>query len=63
MTITEAINAAIGELESVRLPIRDAENTNHIRTALIFLDALKEAAQKQTTEKGEDEEPKGADEA
>lgn len=47
MTILEAIQTAITNLEGVTLPIRDAENANRIRTALALLDALKETVDKQ----------------
>ena len=49
MTILEAIQTAITQLEGVVLPIRDAENSNRIRTALALLDALKETVDKQQT--------------
>ena len=60
MTIQDAIQTAIENLEGVRLPIRDAENANRIRTALVLLDALHDFAAKQPdtdqTEKGADAE-------
>lgn len=48
MTILEAIQTAIQQLEGVVLPIRDTENSNRIRSALMLLDALKESVEKTT---------------
>ena len=47
MTIKEAINAAIENLEGVRLPIRDAGNANRVLTALTLLDALRKTVEEQ----------------
>jgi len=59
MTIKEAINAAIENLEGVRLPIRDAGNANRVLTALTLLDALRKTVEEQTeqaeTQKEDDE--------
>ena len=59
MTITEAINTAIANLEGVRLPIRDAENANRVLNALTLLDALRKTVEEQTeqaeTQKEDDE--------
>lgn len=54
MTILEAIVTAIDNLEAIRLPVRDADNANRVRTALALLDALRENAERQTTNKPED---------
>ena len=50
MTILEAIQTAIDNLEAVNLPIRDADNATRVRNALTLLDALKETALKQENE-------------
>ena len=68
MTILEAIVTAIDNLEGIRLPIRDAENANRVRNALVLLDALRENAERQNTETNQEDgqretgpEEKGAD--
>ena len=63
MTIQEAIQTAIDSLDGVRLPVRDADNANRIRTALTVLDALKEFAEKKQpeTETTQHDTEKGAD--
>lgn len=55
MTILEAIQTAIDQLEGVTLPIRDAENANRVRTALSLLDALKETVNRNTQEPTEEQ--------
>lgn len=40
MTVLEAIRESIRQLEGVRLPVRDAENMQHLTTALQLLDAV-----------------------
>ncbi len=58
MTILEAIDTAIQNLEGVRLPVRDTGNLNRVAAALQLLDALKETVSKppeETAEKGDDE--------
>lgn len=47
MTILEAINTAIEQLEGVRLPVRDGDNAGRVRYALSILDALKDTVLKQ----------------
>lgn len=62
MTILEAINTAITNLDGVRLPVRDGENARRVQVAISILEALRETVEKQTeatpedTEKGTDEE-------
>jgi len=58
MTINEAIQTAIDQLEGVRLPVRDEENASRVRTALILLEALKGAAATEPNHEG----PKEPDE-
>lgn len=60
MTITEAINEAITQLEGVRLPIRDRENIARVQTALNLLDALKATVETKQTDRP-DEPEKGED--
>ncbi len=45
MTILEAIDTAIQNLEGVRLPIRDSGNANRVAAALGLLDAVKASLQ------------------
>ena len=61
MTIYEAINTAIQQLEGVVLPIRDGDNANRVRTALVLLDALKETVEK-NSEQSKPENSEGGDE-
>ena len=53
MTILEAIVTATDNLEAIRLPIRDADNANRVRTALALLDALREHIEQQTAQAGQ----------
>ena len=61
MTILDAIQTAIDQLEGVILPIRDADNANRVRYALSLLDALKETVEK-NSEQSEPENSEGGDE-
>lgn len=56
MTILEAIQTAIDQLEGVVLPIRDVDNANRVRTALSLLDALKDTVNKNTEQEKEGDE-------
>ena len=56
MTILEAIQTAIDNLDGVRLPVRDSENANRIRSSLGLLDAMRDYVTKQS------EQPEQADE-
>ena len=48
MTILEAIQTAIDNLDGVRLPVRDSENANRIRSSLGLLDAMRDYVTKQS---------------
>ena len=61
MTILDAIQTAIDQLEGVILPIRDADNANRVRYALSLLDALKETVEK-NSKQSEPENSEGGDE-
>lgn len=61
MTILEAIKTAVENLEGVRLPIRDTDNINRVRTALILLDALKDSVKTQETNTNEEGPDHGTD--
>lgn len=56
MTIIEAIQTAIDQLEGVKLPIRDGDNANRVRVALSILDALKETVNKKPEQEKEGDE-------
>ena len=53
MTILEAINTAIYQLDGVRLPVRDEENGNRIRSVLMILEALKQTVETQCEQKAD----------
>ena len=61
MTILEAIVTAIDNLEAIRLPIRDVDNANRVRNALALLDALRENAERQTTDTNQEDGQREAD--
>ena len=55
MTLLEAIQTVIDQLDGVRLPVRDGENANRIRGALALLEAMRDSANKPNDETKGDE--------
>lgn len=50
MTIQEAIQTAIDQLDGVRLPVRDGANANRIREAIGLLEAMRESLNRKPEE-------------